>query len=408
MRVRKRDNRKGTTSITIVDTPGGTSSTITPFGWSGEYQEIQDEVHANYRAAVKSGGVVLGNLYLYKTRREGTSASCSFGSHPSWGSRTVTGDLTGYIAALDPIGDLASTKALMDSGSLVKAFAKMNESKVMTGELLNDFTKTVQMLRHPFKSSIQLTKKILSKKNKLLGRSRTITSAKAFSDAWLEYRYGWRPIIMDVNSIMESVANCTRSRPRNLVARASTSYQTSKSVPCSGAPSCINGGITGTATFSRKVRSSSGVIYRVEDNVDHDSALTTYGLRGRDIPATLWEVIPYSFVVDWFIGVGDWLQAITPSPGIRVLGNWTTTVDESINSFTDLVATLSVATAPAATYKCTVSPSKTTSVLVTRVCGSGLPTTPVPSVNLLSVTQSISGASLLCQQLVAGLRGARR
>jgi hypothetical protein len=42
-----------------------------------------------------------------------------------------------------------------------------------------------------------------------------------------------------------------------------------------------------------------------------------YGLI--DIPQAMWEIMPYSFIIDWFIPVGNWLAAITPKLGIVTL-----------------------------------------------------------------------------------------
>lgn len=52
-----------------------------------------------------------------------------------------------------------------------------------------------------------------------------------------------------------------------------------------------------------------------------------YGLI--DIPGTMWEIMPYSFIVDWFIPVQDWLAAISPKLGIITLAEGYTVEEES-------------------------------------------------------------------------------
>jgi hypothetical protein len=42
-----------------------------------------------------------------------------------------------------------------------------------------------------------------------------------------------------------------------------------------------------------------------------------YGLT--DLSQAAWELMPYSFVADWFIPVGKWLEAISPKLGIITL-----------------------------------------------------------------------------------------
>jgi hypothetical protein len=55
----------------------------------------------------------------------------------------------------------------------------------------------------------------------------------------------------------------------------------------------------------------------------HYKADMTY-LPARDfglteLPLTAWELVPFSFVVDWFVNIGDWLEALTPKLGIKIL-----------------------------------------------------------------------------------------
>jgi hypothetical protein len=77
------------------------------------------------------------------------------------------------------------------------------------------------------------------------------------------------------------------------------------------------------------VSHSVGIIYEVKIMDAFDNLAKVAGSRLRDIPATLWEVVPYSFVVDWFFNVGDWIQAFTPAPGITPLRNWATVITQS-------------------------------------------------------------------------------
>jgi hypothetical protein len=43
----------------------------------------------------------------------------------------------------------------------------------------------------------------------------------------------------------------------------------------------------------------------------------------------IWEIIPFSFVVDWFANIGGLINALNPNPSYKTLGSWlvsTTTV----------------------------------------------------------------------------------
>lgn len=89
-------------------------------------------------------------------------------------------------------------------------------------------------------------------------------------------------------------------------------------------PQCDS--VTGTLRAVKDLRVNAGVIYylRVDDKFHAQSKY--WGLRTYDGLATAWELIPFSFVADWFGNVGSFLQSITPNPYVEVQGNWVTDV----------------------------------------------------------------------------------
>lgn len=62
--------------------------------------------------------------------------------------------------------------------------------------------------------------------------------------------------------------------------------------------------------------------YEVRATIYYDAKVTpskSFGLTWTDLPDAAWELTPWSFVVDWFINVGDYIRAITPKPEVRIL-----------------------------------------------------------------------------------------
>jgi len=55
---------------------------------------------------------------------------------------------------------------------------------------------------------------------------------------------------------------------------------------------------------------------------DYKVGANTYGLSLRDIPGSGWELIPFSFVVDFFFNVGNFIEAIVPNGNISALASW--------------------------------------------------------------------------------------
>jgi len=74
---------------------------------------------------------------------------------------------------------------------------------------------------------------------------------------------------------------------------------------------------------TRRIRGQMNIVYRV-NNANH------FGIGLYDALPTAWELIPYSFVVDWFIGVGDWIQACMPNPHVSHLASSATVCEEEV------------------------------------------------------------------------------
>jgi hypothetical protein len=60
------------------------------------------------------------------------------------------------------------------------------------------------------------------------------------------------------------------------------------------------------------------------------------GLDFKSLVTLPWELIPYSFVVDWFLNIGDFIGSLTPSPGYTQLGSCFVVEREQTTSYTAL------------------------------------------------------------------------
>lgn len=126
-------------------------------------------------------------------------------------------------------------------------------------------------------------------------------SDRELREKWLEFRYGIMPLmysIQDATKLLEESVN------EYLTERSRTSIQlSSKEVPNRECVYIRHSGtvhINGTAKGRFKTSSSR-----------------LYSGVSLNVINSLWEVIPYSLVVDWFANVGDYLynrtSALTPS-----------------------------------------------------------------------------------------------
>jgi hypothetical protein len=381
----------------------------------GILEVVSDVNHGNFRQKQKRGEVVMGDFALTRSERQASQIDFRFGPYAWWGNQSngMEGD---WISQVESLAWDSFESPLLAEGNdaeiaLIKAYAKMNQTAVLTGESLGDVKKTVSMLKHPFKSSLQLLGK-MSQHKKLLLKRKSMTLLKANADAWLEYRYGWKPLIMDAKSIMDdALLGLSRaSGGQRLVARAGSSQVrihegTFSEKPMPGISGIL---VSGSGGLKQKISTSAGVLYAVAARTSAEAKSAYYGLRTREIPITLWEKVPYSFVADWFVNIGDWLEASLPAPGITVLGNWITVVTETdfhISASGKFTAYTDATTETVFTPNFGSSSTKTSTVR--RTCGNELPTLPPVNRKPLSLVHLTDGGALTVAPILSALRGFR-
>lgn len=129
---------------------------------------------------------------------------------------------------------------------------------------------------------------------------------------WLEYQYGWKPLLSDVEAAYNAVASL---EPKALlinakrVVKGSNAYDSTQYIR------------ERETTWKRKSEfyHTCELWGRVSDQFMREA--NKYGLAN---PATLaWELVPYSFVVDWFMPVGNVLSAWSATSGLEFVSGYT-------------------------------------------------------------------------------------
>lgn len=133
-----------------------------------------------------------------------------------------------------------------------------------------------------------------------------------FNKKLLEYRYGWFPLYLSVSDALKALqASLLKATQQIKTARSrfEKTESTSKSGPYS--------------TSYTEVRTEK--TYRVEGIAYYRRTLDQrmidlLGFKPENIPAIAWEATRLSFVWDWFLAVGVWLDAMKPEYGVELLG----------------------------------------------------------------------------------------
>lgn len=148
-------------------------------------------------------------------------------------------------------------------------------------------------------------------------------ASKRIANHWLEYQYGWKPLLSDVYGSAELLARNAVSPKKphgSLKVKVPISKTFSQPPLLSGYPHFtteINASLTGSMTLSC-------------DYVLDDESASALAETGISNPALLaWELLPYSFVVDWFVPVGTYLGNLTAQDGFKLSACCTTTFRRS-------------------------------------------------------------------------------
>lgn len=118
------------------------------------------------------------------------------------------------------------------------------------------------------------------------------------ANAWLQGRFGWRPLVNDLENLNEVIIKFDEYKKRY----SSMSGKQLSDNPSPSVTSTNEGEYTGTTTVSNSATCS------MRSLVTADIVPSKYRMN---LLSTAWELVPYSFVVDWLYDVGTAIEALS-------------------------------------------------------------------------------------------------
>lgn len=191
---------------------------------------------------------------------------------------------------LDWYDKVADSKA-----NLAEMFATRQQTIDMIGNAARDIASSARALRRGnFRDAARH-----------LGVGDFRPKSQRFSDRWLELQYGWKPLL---GSVYDAINVPSPNASRVVTARKTFtrpfSYNEGKAT--NGVYLDCNAQFNMAVTVSALITMTNSSL----------QAANAYGISN---PALLaWELVPYSFVVDWFLPIGTWINAQTALSGIQV------------------------------------------------------------------------------------------
>jgi hypothetical protein len=224
----------------------------------------------------------------------------------AWAENEHYGDMTKL--SMPTVGN--SSLTIADNTALMAFTQKAQQAytALQGGVVLGEIAETLHMLRRPaqgFRRGLDDFFRDLRRKRKGSSRQRL----RALSDSWLEHSFGWQPLLHDIEDAGAALERIKlRLSERKFIKAVGKSQ-------LEGGQSVTIGSMNGAHTFVKTDRqySEAIVVYRGTVVLPiGDRALfarQNLGFTLGNFVPTLWELVPYSFLVDYFTNIGEILTA---------------------------------------------------------------------------------------------------
>ncbi len=193
----------------------------------------------------------------------------------------------------------------------LKALETLFQGYIFAGELLE----TLRMLRKPLVGIRSLSKDFLD----TLRKRKRANPKKWLNDigsAWLEQSFGWNPLLNDVSDAIKAYRRLMKPvKTYKINAGAKKSYDATKLNSSiywpGGVPQYDNGNyyhaMSSVVRETRTIRYKGAVIAQVKGPSWQNNDL--FGFEPENFIPAAWELLPWSFLADYFTNIGDILTA---------------------------------------------------------------------------------------------------
>lgn len=135
---------------------------------------------------------------------------------------------------------------------------------------------------------------------------------KKVSQTWLEIQYGWKPLLSDVYNSAQFLAELNSSRE---IVKTVSVYKTVGDIKSTVQYCGLDSGVKVDIDFVSSIKMKRSVTYRITNQAAKD--LASAGILN---PLELaWELTPYSFVVDWFYPLGNFISTFDATAGCEFI-----------------------------------------------------------------------------------------
>lgn len=288
--------------------------------YGSSYQVIDNSYRITYgsgRSSRKNGKLVLRENGISRTwfKAYGTPARAVY--HGRAGS-VLSGPLFGgNIAVIDE----SKLSASATNSALDRFHTRLEERIILGMEYIVErkslFDYLARGARLLYDIYLACRKRSFRTLRKYDPRRKKVTVRRvemSFHEKWLEYHFAIAPVMADIYNV------CMQQRPQH-GSKIRVRATESETILDSGRDRTSAWNTSNTVTVRKTLTGFASVT---------DPVLAAGNYIGLDPTKFIWDILPFSFVVDWFFNVGQWIDTIS-TPGWAVADTSITTLTKKVS-----------------------------------------------------------------------------
>jgi hypothetical protein len=209
----------------------------------------------------------------------------------------------------------------IENAALIKLWSSISSDfKAYTA--LGELRETVAMIKGRASALRSLLNKQMWKSLRARLKAKSLKDwREASADLWLEYSFGWRPFLSDIAALysvyqqrLEPIPSSSKATYKDVANMTPVNLGTS-----AFSQSATTIGVRETAKVNYGISWTVGYHLSTGSNAQVDpKSHFALGTHPAEMIATAWELLPWSFLVDYFVTVGSVLDAFVVSQLVEI------------------------------------------------------------------------------------------
>lgn len=255
-------------------------------------EEMTDVVTPDFHNRIAKGEIINNPCSYTKVETTNSNDAVAHYKNGSSWEYWLYGALTDLREGAFPaMSEIDAEPSDVEARCKLLALANLDSTPYAFGEDTLEIKETIKFLKNPLGSLLNLSRSFRDAYKKRISEMRDLNKIiKAHEDVWLSYRFAFSPLVRSCTDALEAFQSQPKSKPERLSSRGKDSFDHY------GTNLVTQSYYTFKHELNRTVEGKASILYEVTNPI-YDWKYTL-GFRAKDWPTTIWQVMPYSFMVD--------------------------------------------------------------------------------------------------------------